>query len=120
MRRSKRIKIDGKEITVNELTVRQWMGLYADIQTITPFSIEFWNKVLPVVSNLDADALLDMAPSEIETIVDAATETNQTLINTLKKSRNTLGQIGVLEAAKQAVQHMVTTTLSTFSRSLSA
>jgi hypothetical protein len=119
MRLSKRIRIDGKEIIINELTIRQWMDAYAGIQTLTPFSVEFWAKVLPLVSNLDADALLDMAPSEIEVVVKAAMEVNQTLIESLKKTKGFLGEAGVMDALKQALQQVMLNTLTTFSRSLS-
>jgi len=96
MRLRETIKIDDKEITVKELTVRDirdtWekMSLLFDIKNVAMFELEsvnpFFKKCIEGVEIAD---LYDMAPSDIEKIMEAFQRVNAVFF---KLSRNVEGE----------------------------
>ena len=99
MRKTKAIKIDDLEITVKELRVK-------DIRKIMDSMSDFSGmdqvlELLPLVTDLSAKRLDEMAPSEINQIWEAAREVNAFFLNLLIKS-------GVTTALKSSVLNSLT------------
>lgn len=90
MARSKKIKIDDREITVNELKVKDIRALLEigeDIDVGTPGA--FFEKVgeyLPRVTNLTLDDMDEMAPSELRRVWDVFAEVNENFLAAVRES----------------------------------
>lgn len=86
MRKRDTLKIDDREITVKELTVREIMEIAElknvgsdtgkDGLTLAVFKREFSNYLPRAVDGLTVDDMLDLAPSELQTIYDKFKEVN--------------------------------------------
>lgn len=80
MRLTKEVQIDGRRITVKELTVKLIKGLLADISQasheITGDGLLqlYWNEC---VDGLTKEAADDMTPSELKIVYDAFEEVNK-------------------------------------------
>ena len=82
MRKREPIKIDKREITVKELTVREILEI-AELKNVTSdnlsidvFKKEFSNYLPRAVEGVKVEDLLDMAPSELKEIYDKFKEVN--------------------------------------------
>ncbi len=80
MRKTKTIKIDGKEITVKELKIKTifklWDNFFTKDMSLASFR-EMFGDLLPVMApELKMDDLEDMAPSEIRFLWDTFREVN--------------------------------------------
>jgi len=75
MRKSKMIKIDDKEITVKELTVRQVWGLASQEDGVTMIS-RMDSMMEMTCQGLSREAAMDMAPSELMQVWEAVKEVN--------------------------------------------
>lgn len=75
MRKTKTIKIDDREITIKELRVKDIRQLM-DQAGGGDFGLSRIGDLLPMVTDLEPEALDDMAPSEIKTLWDAFREVN--------------------------------------------
>ena len=107
MRKTKSIKIDDIEITVKELRVkdiRQIMNSLSDINDIQN-AIE----LLPMVTDLPAEKIEEMAPSELSQVWDAAKEVNAFFLSMMEKS-------GVVTALKNSIQTHLTASFAELSK----
>ncbi len=94
MRRTKTIKIDDLEVTFRELRVRDVRRIWEDLDSLDDQDLlSFAADRLPLICDLPAGKLEDLAPSEIRQLYDAFAEVNAELIEGLKKS----GLAGVLK-----------------------
>jgi hypothetical protein len=109
MRQRKTIKIDDKEITVKELTVREIISIGDNvtnqIKEDSRDGINVLKDLLAVhfplgFDNLNLDDLLDMAPSEIDKIYQAFREVNQVFFQVAKQA----GLSDLLTGLKAAMQ----------------
>ena len=81
MRKIKMIKIDDKEITVRELTVRQVWGLFQDGGEMT----SRMDSLLEMsCSGLSRDDAMDLAPSEVMLVWDIFKEVNADFLELAK------------------------------------
>lgn len=83
MRKQKIIKIDNKEITVKELTVKDILAMAdalekGDLKAIV-------NTDLHRLTDLKIDDLKEMAPSEIRLVFEAAKEVNADFLSAARK-----------------------------------
>ena len=79
MRKIKTLKIDDREITVRELTVKQIMGLFDSAgqgDATTADLAGILKDKLGLVTDLALDDMTAMAPSELRQVWDAAKEVN--------------------------------------------
>lgn len=83
MRKTHSFKIENydRSFEVYELTIRQIINLMQDEKisenlTLNAFREFFGETILPAVSNVKIEDLLDMAPSDIKVIWDKFQETN--------------------------------------------
>jgi len=98
MRKHKTIKVDDNEITVHELRVRdirQLMDIGDDMEG-KPLA-DAIPEALKLCTDLPADRLEDMAPSEIQTVWEAFREVNAVFFDLAAKS----GMVDQLKAAFQ-------------------
>jgi len=85
MRKSKKITIDDKKITVYELRVKDVRKLISAAENIeTDFT--GLKEVLPAVTDLSIADLDNLAPSELKTLWDAFKEVNADFFALLEKS----------------------------------
>jgi hypothetical protein len=107
MRKREPIKIDKKEITVKELTVREILEIAelknvrkgADL-SLAMFKKEFSNYLPRAVEGIKVDDLLDMAPSELKQIYDKFKEVNATFFDVARS----VGLGELLDQIKTAIQ----------------
>lgn len=104
MRKTKTIKIDDREITVKELRVKDIIALAGDVGGESGNTLEVVQKMLPLCVDIDKDALLDFAPSELRQLYVAFQEVNADFLEIVKA----LG----LDKAKDAIVEAIQTTLS--------
>ena len=87
MRKSKVVKIDKQEITVRELTVRDFIELIDSVGEST--TKENLGKqiatFLPKASDLTMEKAKDMAPSELKEIYEAFKEVNEVFFETAQQ-----------------------------------
>jgi len=79
MRKIKTLKIDDREITVRELTVKQIMGLFDSAgqgDATTDDLAGILKDKLSLVSDLALEDVASMAPSELRQVWDAVKEVN--------------------------------------------
>ena len=82
MRKTKKIKVDNKEITVKELTVRELLSFVEDSESV---SLDTLGELLEVATEgLDMSTLKEMTPSEIKQVWDAFREVNSVFFDTAK------------------------------------
>ncbi|SDU38279.1 phage tail assembly protein [Desulfobacula phenolica] len=99
MRKTKSIKIDDLEITVKELRVKDIRQIMDNMSDFSGMDQAL--ELLPLVTDLTAEKLDDMAPSEINQIWEAVREVNAFFLNLLTKS-------GMAEALKNSVLSSLT------------
>nr|WP_319491803.1 phage tail assembly protein [uncultured Desulfobacter sp.] len=107
MRKTKSIKIDDLEITLKELRVkdiRQILNRLSDLS-----GVEDAMELLPMVTDLPAEKLEEMAPSELNQVWEAAKEVNAFFLSLLEKS-------GVITALKDSIQASLTELFAELSR----
>lgn len=75
MRKREIVKIDDKEITVKELTVREVLDIFNGLSDSTNIKETLLGD-LPKMTDATAEELLEMAPSDLETLVEAAKRVN--------------------------------------------
>ncbi len=112
MRNVKTIKIDDVEITIKELRVRDIFNLFDIAEDLSlPGLKAHIEKILPAVTDIDTNVLLEMAPSEVEELWGAVKEVNDPFFCLVKK----LGLMDVLNSLKNSLK---TDFLNLFSESL--
>ena len=84
MRKSKTIKIDDKEIVVNELRVKDIRSLMGKAEKFSGADDIF--SMLPFAVNLTAQEIEAYAPSELKLIYDAFKEVNTVFFFMVEKS----------------------------------
>lgn len=115
MRKQKTIKIDGKEITIRELKVKEIYRIISGAfeiagkkeqdgeQSLEAFGEEisnFLTTYLPLVTkDITHEDALDMAPSELEELYEAFKEVNKTFFTVLQK----VGAGNLLQEIKKAI-----------------
>lgn len=101
MRKSKVIKIDSQEITVRELTVRDFIQLIESIGADASRTNlgEQIATLLPKATDLNLDKAKDMAPSELKEIYDAFREVNEVFFETAQQ----LGLGDLVMTVKEAI-----------------
>lgn len=117
MRKNKVIKIDDREITVKELTVRQIWGFFnqpesgdgaADHDEDVAGPVGDMGKLLALACpDLPLDAALDMAPSELDSIWRAFQEVNSVFLDLASK-------MGLTEMIQSALRNAVMTSTQAF------
>lgn len=89
MRQRKVIKIDEKEITIKEMTIKEIMGIVTDFTEMETTGIEDFkqqiNKILPMVSDISLEEILKLAPSEAKEIYDIVREVNAVFFDMAEK-----------------------------------
>ena len=99
MRKTKTIKIDGEEITVKELRVKDLRKI---LDTASDFSgIEQVLDMLPMATDLAQEKIEDMAPSELGRVWDAFKEVNAFFLDLVEKS-------GMVKVMKSSIQKCLT------------
>lgn len=87
MRKTKRLKINDKEITVKELMIREIIEMADNDQIKSGVNVgllDIVKSILPnAVDGLTAEDMLDMYPSEIKTVYDAFKEVNEVFFGIL-------------------------------------
>jgi hypothetical protein len=90
MRKREVVKIDGKEITVKELTVREVLDVFNGLSESDDIKETLLGD-LPKLTDATADELIEMAPSDLETLVDAARRVNASFFKIAQRAG--LGEI---------------------------
>ena len=87
MRLIKTVKIDDKEITVKELTVRQiWQLAKSGEDTKDADPLERMDMFLGLTcSGIDREEMMDLAPSEIRQLLTVFEEVNKDFLDIIKK-----------------------------------
>lgn len=91
-RKTNTFKIEGykKQFEVYELTVKQIIGLIQDKALEGNLSLddfrEYFDRVLPKLSNVTIDELLEMVPSDIKLLWEEFSTTNETFFEVARKS----------------------------------
>ena len=98
MRKVKTIKIDDKEVTLKELRVKDIRAILDSTKAGDIGSIE---ASLPLITGLDAEALNELAPSELKILMEAAREVNADFLAGLD-------MIGVVSTIKSLIQKNLT------------
>lgn len=89
-RMHKTIEIEGKSVTVHELTARQIIGLLNDDalgdrgELSATNILAFAQRHLSHATDLKTDEMLEMAPSELRLIYDAFAEVNAVFFDTAR------------------------------------
>jgi hypothetical protein len=86
-RKSATIKLDDKEITIKEMRVKDVIAFFNEVQETNnsiPALIEAAKKLMPAFIDVDADYLLELAPSEIKGIWEKFKEVNTDFFDVLK------------------------------------
>ena len=106
MRKTHSFKIEGydQSFVVYELTIRQIIDLIQDEKitddlSVSGFKEYFGETILPAVSTVSMDDLLDMAPSDIKIIWDKFQEANEVFFAAARQ----LGMEDILNNLKRAV-----------------
>lgn len=94
MRKTKLIKIDDLEITVKELRVKDIRQILDDLSEVS--GVDDAIALLPLITDLPIEKFDDMAPSELNQVLDAAKEVNSFFLTTLEKT-------GIVKALKESV-----------------
>lgn len=80
MRGTKTLKLGDREVEVYELTFKEIKSLFeldeAEGDSLDALLAHFGGKLLPLVTNLSLDQLIELAPSEAKQLWDAAKEVN--------------------------------------------
>lgn len=92
MRKIKTIKIDDRELTVKELTVRQVWGLFQDGSEMSSRMDNLLEMACP---DLTRETAMDMAPSELMQVWDVFKEVNAAFLEIAKA-------VGLEDIVKQA------------------
>lgn len=101
MRKIKTIKIDDRELTVKELTVRQVWGLFQDGGEMSARMDSLLEMACPELSR---DVAMDMAPSELMQVWTVFKEVNADFLEIAKA-------VGLEESLKAAVGEIRATML---------
>lgn len=78
MRKQATVQIDQRNITVNELTVRQMLELYEKGKADNLLAT--FENAIQMVTDITKDDLLNFAPSEIDIILEKAKEVNASFL----------------------------------------
>lgn len=105
MRLTKRIKIDGREIEVFELRVRDIRQIVSGGEGIEVTDLDSW---LPLATDLPRGVLEEMAPSEIAQVWEAFREVNAVFFDQLQR-------IGALQALQDMIRAAWTRALASSS-----
>lgn len=89
MKKTSTITINDKIITVNELTVRQIMGIKDSFSGSN--TLEAMQAMLPMITDATPDFLLDLAPSELADLWDKAKEVNASFLAVLPLDKLLVG-----------------------------
>jgi len=107
MRKRDTLKIDEREITVKELTVREILEI-AELKntggerdlTLAVFKEEFGNYLPKAIEGVNLDEMLEMAPSELKAIYDKFKEVNTVFFDIAREA----GLGVLLEQLRTAIQ----------------
>ena len=79
-RKRKTIKIDDREITVKELTIKEIMGIFTDFTEMAGTGLGDFKQqietILPLVTDISSEDIVKLAPSEAKEIYDVVKEVN--------------------------------------------
>ncbi|MFA5704444.1 MAG: hypothetical protein WC982_13125 [Advenella sp.] len=116
MRRSKRIKIDDREIEVLELRVKDLRALPELVSGGLDGGLkgfeEAAGRILPLCTTLTLQDADDMAPSELRAVWGAFREVNADFFEMQAKARAAAGRVGILDDLMTAVRESVRAELS--------
>ena len=85
MRKSQTKKLNGKEIEIKELRVKDILGFfYHDSKFELLDFKKFFEKFLPKVTNLTFEEMAELAPSELSQLFEIFKEVNADFINAFK------------------------------------
>jgi hypothetical protein len=95
----KKITIDGKKYTIREIIVSEMLEIKRIIGGLENISdtVKEIDKILPYCSDITQDDLINMAPSDIETLWKAFKEVNKVFFSTME----TFGLIEVINQIKR-------------------
>jgi hypothetical protein len=99
MRKTKRIKIDDLEITVKELRVKDIRQIIDRLSEVRELDQAL--ELLPLLTDLPAEKIDDLAPSELNQVWEAAREVNAFFLDLMKKT-------GLVTALTGAIQSNLT------------
>jgi len=116
MRGQKTCEIDGKQIVVKELTIKQIKSLFdfADVPNEASANAlldHFGGKILPLCTNLTMDDLEELRPSDAAEIWEAVREVNATFFGIAKLA-------GLKEIAVQLRNSLIADCLNSVASSL--
>jgi hypothetical protein len=105
MRKQTVIKIDAKEITIREITVKEIRAFWQEFESHNSVNLEdvygILKRFIPTcMFGIGADDIEDMAPSEIKMLYDAFTEVNDVFFNV---ARQIQGENPILVGLRQAL-----------------
>ena len=85
MRKRETVKIDDKEITVKELTVREILDVINNVSGGADIKEAILGD-LPKLTDATLDDLVAMAPSDLETLVEAARRVNASFFKIARRA----------------------------------
>lgn len=109
MRKSATITINDKVITINELTVRQIIGLK---DTASDNVMDAVQTVLPLITDASPEFLLELTPSELHTLWDKVKEVNHTFFTVIPLDKILAEYQAVMIQTMQESLHSMSTGLS--------
>lgn len=107
MRKTKQIKIDDMEITVKELRVKDIRQIINQMSEVKEMDQAM--ELLPLLTDLPAEKIDDLAPSELHHIWGAAREVNDFFLSLMEKT-------GLVPALKAAIQSNLTEAFADLSK----
>ena len=103
MRKRKVIKIDDREITIKEMTIKEIMGLASGFTEMESTNLDDFkkqiDKILPMVTDISLDDIIGMAPSEANEIYEAVKEVNAVFFEMAEK----IGLLKIVNGLKNSV-----------------
>lgn len=103
MRKREIIKIDEKEITIKEMTIKEIMGIMNNFTQTGETNLNSFRKqiddILPLVTDITLDDILKMAPSEAKLVYEKIKEVNSVFF----EMAESLGMIKVLGNLKDSI-----------------
>ena len=103
MRKREIIKIDDREITIKEMTIKEIMGILNNFTQMKQTNLDGFrsqvNEILPLVTDIDLEDILKMAPSEAKLVYEKIKEVNSVFFEIAES----LGMIKVLGDLKASI-----------------
>lgn len=103
MRKRETIKIDDKEITIKEMTIKEVMGIMNNFTQTGETTLGNFRKqiddILPLITDITADDILEMAPSEAKLVYEKIKEVNSVFFEIAES----LGMLKILGKLKDSI-----------------